>query len=250
MTALPAAQPRVPLNLALVIDAALDLAFRHGVDAVSMRRLAAQLGIEAMSLYHYVPSRAVLPTLMTNRSLSRLPDPDPAQPWDEQLLHLLTKVYRAGVNSPAVVQVLTGQLPYLGTAQGDPGAAAALVSQMLRTLHASPVPAGQQLAATRGLFSLLIGALTAHQPAPAPLPPFAKPPVSLPGYRPPADQSRSPAPAPAADPPAGARRAGTAAGHAMVATRPASPVQSHPATIATTSTAARTATTTAAAAHP
>jgi len=45
---------RTPLNRSRVLQAAVDLADRDGVDSVSMRRLGQHLGIEAMSLYTHV----------------------------------------------------------------------------------------------------------------------------------------------------------------------------------------------------
>jgi AcrR family transcriptional regulator len=40
-----------------VLRAAIDLAVRDGLEALSMRRLADELGAGAMSLYHYVPNK-------------------------------------------------------------------------------------------------------------------------------------------------------------------------------------------------
>ena len=45
---------REPLTRARVLAAATELADRDGLEAVTMRRLAADLGVEAMSLYHHV----------------------------------------------------------------------------------------------------------------------------------------------------------------------------------------------------
>jgi AcrR family transcriptional regulator len=45
---------RVPLSRARVLEAAVELADREGIDAVSMRRLGQVLGVEAMSLYTHV----------------------------------------------------------------------------------------------------------------------------------------------------------------------------------------------------
>ncbi len=43
-----------------MLDAALMLADREGVPAVTMRRLAGELGVEAMSLYHHLPGKSGL----------------------------------------------------------------------------------------------------------------------------------------------------------------------------------------------
>ncbi|MFL5645717.1 MAG: TetR/AcrR family transcriptional regulator [Chloroflexota bacterium] len=47
-------QRRAPLTRGRVLEAAVDLADREGIDAVSMRRLGQELGIEAMSLYTHI----------------------------------------------------------------------------------------------------------------------------------------------------------------------------------------------------
>jgi len=52
----PAPQ-RPPLSRDRVLDVAVALAEREGIDAVSMRKLADELGVGAMSLYHYVPNK-------------------------------------------------------------------------------------------------------------------------------------------------------------------------------------------------
>jgi AcrR family transcriptional regulator len=46
--------PRAPLNRERVLRAAIDLADEGGIEALSMRRLAKALGVEAMSLYNHV----------------------------------------------------------------------------------------------------------------------------------------------------------------------------------------------------
>jgi len=51
---------RGALNRERVLKAALDLADAEGLAAVTMRRLAADLGVEAMSLYHHVPGKEAL----------------------------------------------------------------------------------------------------------------------------------------------------------------------------------------------
>jgi len=51
------AQQREPLSRDRVLRAAMELADRDGIEALSMRRLASELGVEAMSLYYYVRSK-------------------------------------------------------------------------------------------------------------------------------------------------------------------------------------------------
>ena len=51
-----AAGPKQKLTVDEVVDAAIEIADRDGLAALSMRGLAQQLGLGAMSLYTYVPA--------------------------------------------------------------------------------------------------------------------------------------------------------------------------------------------------
>jgi AcrR family transcriptional regulator len=53
----PEAAPRIPLSRARVFEAAVRLADTAGIEALTMRRLAEELGAEAMSLYHHVANK-------------------------------------------------------------------------------------------------------------------------------------------------------------------------------------------------
>ena len=55
-----AAASRTPLNRERVLQAALALADANGIDSLTMRRLGEAVGVEAMSLYNHVPSKADL----------------------------------------------------------------------------------------------------------------------------------------------------------------------------------------------
>jgi AcrR family transcriptional regulator len=49
--------PRQSLSRGLVLEAAIRVADRGGAEAITMRRVAQELGVEAMSLYHHVPNK-------------------------------------------------------------------------------------------------------------------------------------------------------------------------------------------------
>jgi AcrR family transcriptional regulator len=53
----PAVAPRAPLSKERVLRTAVDLADRGGSEAVSMRKLGQELGVDAMSLYHHVQNK-------------------------------------------------------------------------------------------------------------------------------------------------------------------------------------------------
>ncbi len=54
------ADARPKLSRDRILAAALDLADRHGIEALTMRNLAHELGVEAMSLYHHVANKEAL----------------------------------------------------------------------------------------------------------------------------------------------------------------------------------------------
>jgi AcrR family transcriptional regulator len=56
-TAPGASFPRAPLTRQRVLEAAMGLADRGGIGSLSMRKLAEELGVEAMSLYHHVANK-------------------------------------------------------------------------------------------------------------------------------------------------------------------------------------------------
>ncbi|MEV3924499.1 TetR/AcrR family transcriptional regulator [Actinomadura coerulea] len=61
----PDERARVPLSRGRVLRAAVRLADRDGLEALTMRRLAQEVGVEAMSLYHHVAGKeAVLDGLV------------------------------------------------------------------------------------------------------------------------------------------------------------------------------------------
>src|ERR1700712_1542678 len=53
----PSAKRRAPLNGERVLRAAIALADEAGVESLTMRKLARELGVEAMSLYNHVASK-------------------------------------------------------------------------------------------------------------------------------------------------------------------------------------------------
>jgi AcrR family transcriptional regulator len=57
MTVSRSRSERVPLTQERILDKAMALADDDGIDALTMRRLADVLGVEAMSLYHHLPNK-------------------------------------------------------------------------------------------------------------------------------------------------------------------------------------------------
>ncbi|UQX01629.1 TetR/AcrR family transcriptional regulator [Streptomyces sp. RerS4] len=74
----PGKGPRPTLTLPKIVDAAVALAAAEGVEAVSMGRVAKELGVSTMSLYRYVTAKEELYILMADAGVGVPPPPDPA----------------------------------------------------------------------------------------------------------------------------------------------------------------------------
>jgi AcrR family transcriptional regulator len=74
----PPSTTRAPLDRAAIVEAGLAFADEHGTGALSMRKLAAELGYEVMSLYNHVANKAEVLSLMVDAVAAEIPAPDPA----------------------------------------------------------------------------------------------------------------------------------------------------------------------------
>jgi AcrR family transcriptional regulator len=92
-----------PLSEEAVVDAALAVLKSDGLEAVTMRRVAAALDTGAASLYVYVPGREGLLQAMMDRVIStvELEPPSPSL-WRAQLHSLLQRVREALVDHPGI----------------------------------------------------------------------------------------------------------------------------------------------------
>jgi AcrR family transcriptional regulator len=81
---------------------AFEIADREGFDAVSMRRVAQELGAGTMTLYNYVRTKDELVALMDDHLMGELlvgPE-ELARPWREAFTAVLRRTYRLRVAHP------------------------------------------------------------------------------------------------------------------------------------------------------
>jgi AcrR family transcriptional regulator len=79
---------RAGLSRGLVLDAAVALVDSDGLDGLSMRRLGSALGVEAMTLYHYLPNKAALLDGLVEwvmQHTATAPARTDGLPWDQVL---------------------------------------------------------------------------------------------------------------------------------------------------------------------
>ncbi|HET9672940.1 MAG TPA: TetR family transcriptional regulator, partial [Actinomycetota bacterium] len=78
-----ATRTREPLTRKRVIDAALGVMDAEGLEAVTMRRVAREVGVEAMSLYHHVEDKDDLLDGICERVMAEFRFPEPSDDWAE-----------------------------------------------------------------------------------------------------------------------------------------------------------------------
>ncbi|AXG79344.1 TetR/AcrR family transcriptional regulator [Streptomyces paludis] len=82
----PSRGPRPGLSVSGIVGAAVGVAAGEGLGAVSMGRVAKELGVSTMSLYRYVASKEELYVLMQEVAFGELPGPpEPGTGWREGL---------------------------------------------------------------------------------------------------------------------------------------------------------------------
>jgi AcrR family transcriptional regulator len=110
--------PKQRLSVDEVVDAAIEIADREGLAALSMRGLAQRLGLGAMTLYTYVPSRNDLIVLMVDQVLGR--GKLPTLPDDLRgRLELIARTQYADVRAHLWLLEVSGLRPWLGPGSAD-----------------------------------------------------------------------------------------------------------------------------------
>jgi AcrR family transcriptional regulator len=96
-----------------IVAAAVNIADRNGLTAVSIRKVAAQLGSSAMSLYHYIPSKRDLTNLMLDSTNAEFEFPaETITDWRGALSHFAWENRRCLNRHPWVSQLRTDNPEY------------------------------------------------------------------------------------------------------------------------------------------
>jgi AcrR family transcriptional regulator len=104
--------PRPGLTVDQVVEAAIGVADREGLGALSMRRVAAELGVGTTSLYTYVPGKPELLDVMIDTVAGEaLPPDDAGGRWRERLAAVARDNWALFRRHPWLLQVATGRPP-------------------------------------------------------------------------------------------------------------------------------------------
>src|SRR5215472_3414352 len=81
----PGAEGRAQLTRERVVSAAIELADRDGIESLSMRKLAQELGVEAMSLYTHVRNKDDLLNSLAEAVIAQIPISADGPDWKSSL---------------------------------------------------------------------------------------------------------------------------------------------------------------------
>jgi TetR/AcrR family transcriptional regulator, tetracycline repressor protein len=157
-------EPAARLNEETVVDAALALIAERGLDGLSMRALGEQLGVEAMSLYHWFASKDRLLDAIADRLLGKVvvPPMPTAETWRDWLAEVARSYRRVGLAHRRA-------FPLLATRRFlSPGATAFLQANIAAHLAAG-FTVREALRLTRSIGAYINGIVLAEvAPSPAP----------------------------------------------------------------------------------
>lgn len=146
-----------PSELAAAALAVID---RDGIDALTIRAVAAELGMGAMSLYRYVDGRETLERLVVERVLADLDVTVPARtPWDKGIRSIAERIRRAVIAHPSVVPLFMSHR-HVSAATRRTGNA------LLGLLTEAGFSGVRRVVAFRALLAYLIGALESQHRGP------------------------------------------------------------------------------------
>ncbi|MFV0374469.1 TetR/AcrR family transcriptional regulator [Microbacterium sp.] len=94
-----------------IVDAAAAVADRVGLSAVSMRNVAAEVGAQAMSLYHHVDNKDDLLFALAEWPYAHIPVPHQADPWRSGLHHRATTMLVLIKTRPWLCEVMGAPTP-------------------------------------------------------------------------------------------------------------------------------------------
>jgi len=114
----------ITLSRERILEAAIGLVDRDGFGALNMRRLAAELGVGTMSLYHYVSDKEALLEGIAEVVMSGLEQPPMDLGWMEAVTMLSRSFRQIALDHPAVFPLLVGRStpPAVGAAALQAGA--------------------------------------------------------------------------------------------------------------------------------
>jgi AcrR family transcriptional regulator len=136
-----------------IVCAAAELIEREGVDAVSMRRLAAELGSGVMSLYNHVPSKAALLDGVAEWVMSGIDfSSEPGASWEDQVRAQARAFRQIARAHPRCTMVVVSR-------PATSAAAMLPIEHALATLRGAGFGGDEAVRAVRAFVAYIVGSL-------------------------------------------------------------------------------------------
>ena len=148
-------ETREPLTGERIIEAAVRLMDREGLEAVTMRRLGRELGVEAMSLYNHVADkdtllRGILARVLADFELPQGPDLD----WIERVRQMARTFRELLLRHPGVIPLLSEKSgPITDTRALTP------IETALQTLRDAGLSEAETIHAYRAVVGFVVGSV-------------------------------------------------------------------------------------------
>jgi AcrR family transcriptional regulator len=140
-----------PLTRQRVLEAALHLIDREGLEGFSMRKLGAMLGVEAMSLYNHVESKRALFDGVIELLIVQAPSPELLDGTPREELWAFAHAFRD------VLRAHPRVLPLVATSPLRTPATLAILDRLLATLHRAQITGVQAIYALQCLVGFIVG---------------------------------------------------------------------------------------------
>jgi len=144
--------PETPLTREHIVSSALALVDRDGLDALSMRGLGAELGVDPMAPYYYIPNKEALLNAIVEAVMSEidLAGDDPAAAAEERIMHAARAYRDALLAHRNALPILLARRPI------TPGAMRP-VELLIGILRAAGLPPGQAMAGMHAIAAAVRG---------------------------------------------------------------------------------------------
>ncbi|MBC7998350.1 MAG: TetR/AcrR family transcriptional regulator [Leptolyngbya sp.] len=141
---------RKGLTRDIILSAAFQIVESEGGEALSMRRLGAELGVAAMAIYNHFPDREHLLDAMAESALSQIPLGEHKNNWKKHVKSIVKSVAQLSLEKPAVFALCMSR-------PNKPKAAIVLMSKALEALRLGGLSEKEALSCYHSLLILLHG---------------------------------------------------------------------------------------------
>lgn len=99
-------RPRLPLTRDRVLEAALHLADRDGIDGLSMRKLGQALGVEAMAVYYHLANKDEVLDGIVDLVFAEVHLPVAGAPWKDEMRRRGISLYKVLQRHPWAIGMM------------------------------------------------------------------------------------------------------------------------------------------------